>query len=296
MEVQTKNRILAMLDQVNRYTNRFIDNNGRISKIEKDTLLGYMRDLYDNIIETVPASEIPIDEKQSPNSNNYEDELSQNKHKKVSNDDSEEFEQLKKNIESLKKQFEKMERGGQEEKEIESQRQEKEDEHSFSPSSMEDDQTDEYGKKQPQKTNEDKVPEKAPDQPKPPRSEQGADQEKTHKAPSPRSLGESFSEKKSSLNDKLSKSNGENTIGEQLKHYRVNDLKSAIDISHKFLFVNELFDGNAPEYHETIEQLNKAGSIQAALDILAEKRNKYNWDEKEGTFRVFNDLIHRKFQ
>ena len=297
MDVQTKNRILALLDQVTRYTHRFIDNDGRISKIEMDTLLGYMRDLYDKTLDVGREAEYPVDKKQSPTTGLKEQAQATKEEKVNSNGDSKEFEELKKNIESLKKQFEKMDQESPEKKDSEAQIQDSEKKQTPDPTPEAHKPQEQTQEKQPPKMDDEKSPEKAHGEPKhrPPERERSKEKEDAP-PPSPKSLGESFSEKKSSLYDTLSQSSGENTIGEQMKRHRLDDLKSAIDISHKFLFINELFDGNASEYHETIEQLNNADSIRDASDILAEKRDKYNWDDKEGTFRIFNDLVHRKFQ
>lgn len=296
MDVQTKNRILALLDQVNRYTHRFIDNEGRISKIEMDTLLGYMRDLYDKTLEVGGGAEHSVDKKQTPSTVLPEETQAKKEEEVNSNGDSKEFEELKKNIESLKQQFEKMEQESPGEKDSETQIQDSEKKQSPDPTPETHNRQEETRETQSSIANDDKNPGNASTEPRRRPPEREGSKEKEDAPPSPKSLGESFSEKRSSLYDTLSQSNGENTIGEQMKRHRLDDLKSAIDISHKFLFINELFDGNASEYHETIEQLNNAGSIQDASDILAEKRDKYNWDDKEGTFRIFNDLVHRKFQ
>jgi hypothetical protein len=93
----------------------------------------------------------------------------------------------------------------------------------------------------------------------------------------------------------MSLKNGNHTIADRMKYNKVPDLKSVIDINHKFLFIRELFDGDSEEYKKTIEKLNTAQNLEEAATILDPYRTKHNWSEKEETLNIFNEIIHRKF-
>ncbi len=103
-----------------------------------------------------------------------------------------------------------------------------------------------------------------------------------------------FNEPSSTLADKL-KDHTEKSIAEKLKENRVHDLKSHIGINEKFLFINELFDGNLRSYEESINRLNNCAAVSQAELILTELRLTHNWDMEENTARAFVDLIRRKF-
>jgi hypothetical protein len=109
------------------------------------------------------------------------------------------------------------------------------------------------------------------------------------------SLAESFEDQKDSVNDVMSQKIHDSSIADTFSKNRIKDLKSVIDINQKFLFINDLFDGNADDYRRTIEAINNAGKFDDIIDLLNQMRRKYNWLKKEETFRIFNDLIHRKF-
>ena len=75
----------------------------------------------------------------------------------------------------------------------------------------------------------------------------------------------------------------------------VEDLKMAIGINDKFLFINELFGGNPSDYNEAIEKLNHAESSQEAENTLADYGLKHNWDEHADARNRLKQLIEKKF-
>lgn len=76
----------------------------------------------------------------------------------------------------------------------------------------------------------------------------------------------------------------------------INDLKSAIGINEKFLFINELFRGNMKECTDLILQLNEAGSIEKAYTILQPVKDKYQWEDDALAYVTLTDFLRRRFQ
>ena len=76
---------------------------------------------------------------------------------------------------------------------------------------------------------------------------------------------------------------------------RIDNLKSAITINDKFMFINELFDGNLREYNETIETLNGFKTLDQAGDYLDLMRRKNFWDTGSNAFKKLQELVERKF-
>lgn len=285
MDIQTKKQIITQLDRVNHYAHRLVDTEGQLYKIERDTLLGHLRELYNLFLHL----NLEADYTSKPSDTENEKPINEADKESEAPKESAEFDQLKKNIDSLKKQFEEVEKsqGKQELKQNHYSGESHSDQKDTAPESQK--KKDEnaireeksYSKNESKQASGENAPSKA---------------EADHNKKTSRSLGETFNEQKSSLNDYLSLNKPDNTIGEKMKQNRITDLKAAIDINHKFLFIRDLFEGNSTEYNETIEQINNANSLEEAFNILGEKKEKYNWDQKESTFRIFNDLIHRKFQ
>lgn len=72
-------------------------------------------------------------------------------------------------------------------------------------------------------------------------------------------------------------------------------LKSLISINDKFIFINELFDGNLREYNETIETLNGFKDRRQAFEFFDLVRNKNRWDPGTTAFRKLQEVVERRF-
>lgn len=68
-------------------------------------------------------------------------------------------------------------------------------------------------------------------------------------------------------------------------------LKSLIGINDKFLFINELFDGNLKEYNEAIETLSGFKDSRAALEFLNLLREKNMWETSSRAFVKLKGMI-----
>lgn len=75
----------------------------------------------------------------------------------------------------------------------------------------------------------------------------------------------------------------------------IQDLTKAIGLNDKFLFANELFDGNMQEYSIAIQQLNGAGSLESAMDYFSNLQQLYEWDMEKETVKQLIDLVDRRY-
>lgn len=87
----------------------------------------------------------------------------------------------------------------------------------------------------------------------------------------------------------------EKSLGPKVPADRIENLKNAITINEKFMFINELFDGNLREYNETIETLNGFKNLGQAADFLDLMRKKNFWDTGSKAFQRLRELLERKF-
>jgi hypothetical protein len=91
------------------------------------------------------------------------------------------------------------------------------------------------------------------------------------------------------------KSTGE-TVAHKMHRHPVKDLKAAIGINEKFLFINKLFDGNGQQYNDAIERINNSGSHSAAKRIIDEELfPKYDWQTDSEPVKEFLELVERRF-
>ena len=95
-----------------------------------------------------------------------------------------------------------------------------------------------------------------------------------------------------SLNDLLAKTNGQT---ETVKA-PIADLKQAINLNEKLLFIKDLFSGYNMAYSEAIDIVNKMPNFESADSFL---QNNYaiknNWAGKQNTVDQFYKLLNRRF-
>jgi len=97
-----------------------------------------------------------------------------------------------------------------------------------------------------------------------------------------------------SLNDKLKSEKTE--LASVLKEGPVRDLKKAIGINDRFVFLNELFRGDEAMYERSIKTINNFRIYaEAEYWIERELKVKIGWDEKKPAVKHFCQLVKRRF-
>jgi hypothetical protein len=97
-----------------------------------------------------------------------------------------------------------------------------------------------------------------------------------------------------SLNDKLRQSKTE--LIEILKETPVRDLRKAIGINDRFLFINDLFRGDESMYERSIKTINSFNIFpEAEYWINRELKVKLGWNAEDPAVVHFDQLIKRRF-
>ena len=97
-----------------------------------------------------------------------------------------------------------------------------------------------------------------------------------------------------SLNDKLKQSRID--LGETLTEIPIRDLKKAIGINDRFLFINELFRGDENMYERSIKTINSFSILpEAEYWIQRELKVKLAWNDSNETVKQFTQLVKRRF-
>ena len=69
-----------------------------------------------------------------------------------------------------------------------------------------------------------------------------------------------------------------------------------IRLNQKFLFMNDLFEGEKMLYDKTIDKINTCETLlEASLFLKEEIEETYNWDSESPTVIQFKELVSRKF-
>lgn len=101
-------------------------------------------------------------------------------------------------------------------------------------------------------------------------------------------------EESGSLNDKLKQSKTE--LLEVLKEAPVKDLRKAIGINDRFLFINDLFRGDEAMYERSIKTINSFSIFpEAEYWITRELKVKLGWDNEHSSVQHFDQLVKRRF-
>jgi hypothetical protein len=97
-----------------------------------------------------------------------------------------------------------------------------------------------------------------------------------------------------SLNDKLKQ--GKTELVEILKESPVKDLRKAIGINDRFLFINDLFRGDESMYERSIKTINSFNIYaEAEYWITRELKVKLGWSNDNATVQHFDQLVKRRF-
>ena len=97
-----------------------------------------------------------------------------------------------------------------------------------------------------------------------------------------------------SLNDRLKTERTE--LGSMHTEAPVKDLKKAIGINDRFVFLNELFRGDEVMYERSIKTINNFRAYpEAEYWIERELKIKLGWDENKEAVKYFRQLVSRRF-
>ncbi len=115
--------------------------------------------------------------------------------------------------------------------------------------------------------------------------------------PAETSIGDRFKKEDDSLHQKISRNKGDSSIGTKMQQSPVQDIRSAIGVNDKFLFINELFHGNIQSYNDAIGRLNDSENVQSAFEYLNELTRTYSWDEKRSadTIEKLANFVQRRY-
>lgn len=100
-------------------------------------------------------------------------------------------------------------------------------------------------------------------------------------------LGDTFT-KERSVNELLT---DQNKLEFKLSNLPVANIQNAIGINDKFLFIRELFDGDAEKFNSTVIILDNMKEITQAVDYLQQN---FKWKKNDASLKFVN-LVKRRF-
>jgi hypothetical protein len=107
---------------------------------------------------------------------------------------------------------------------------------------------------------------------------------------------EAFSKEPEAKTSRTNPSNQAATLGEMAGRSRLSDLRKAFGINERFLYANELFNGDMSAFTRAIEELNHVDSLEDAVQLLeGHLASRYRWDEESETVMAFKSTVSRRF-
>jgi hypothetical protein len=107
-------------------------------------------------------------------------------------------------------------------------------------------------------------------------------------------VNDAASERPVSLNDRLKETRVE--LAEKLTDSPIRDLRKAIGINDRFLFINELFRGDEAMYERSIKTINNFSILpEAEYWIQRELKVKIGWSDQNDVVKQFDQLVRRRF-
>lgn len=98
-----------------------------------------------------------------------------------------------------------------------------------------------------------------------------------------------------SVNEQLS-AQKQVSVAEKLQKSKIDDLRKVIGLNQKFLFMNDLFEGEKAHYDYALNHLNELHTLEEANNFLInDLAAKHSWDINSDTAKNFKELVERKF-
>jgi hypothetical protein len=108
--------------------------------------------------------------------------------------------------------------------------------------------------------------------------------------------GEEEDEKDDILNDKFDDPLAVPTIAESHEG-QADSMVAAISVNHRYMFINELFDGEADLFTQAIGKVETCTSFDESVEILVRNYAKeFHWDMNSDEVKELLKIIFRRFR
>ncbi len=89
---------------------------------------------------------------------------------------------------------------------------------------------------------------------------------------------------------------GDNSVAAKIQQNKITDIRSAIGINEKFLFINDIFKGEMSAYNHAIDRLNEKKNFHEALQLIDEMKAAGETEDNKDAFNTLIKIVKRKFQ
>ena len=86
------------------------------------------------------------------------------------------------------------------------------------------------------------------------------------------------------------------SIAEKFENKNNSNLKTAVGMSEKFMFINDLFLGDITEYSAFIDELNAQVSLDDAMKYIGVFQDKKKWAKGSLAYTTLENLLKKRFE
>jgi hypothetical protein len=118
-----------------------------------------------------------------------------------------------------------------------------------------------------------------------------------HKEPEPskRILAETFVVNAPTLNEKFEQES-KSSLAEKLQKSKIQSIKTSLPINQKFVYINNLFNGNIQEFAEAADRIDECRDLSEVKRLLHDTFiPKYRWNTSDEVYKEFEQVVERKF-
>lgn len=101
-----------------------------------------------------------------------------------------------------------------------------------------------------------------------------------------------------SLNFQFAENNNDNqnSLHQQFRQSKIENLRQFIALNEKFLYINQLFDGNSLAFNDALDKLENCQNIKEALLLIEQKyAQNYQWNKEKEETKQFLNIVERRF-
>jgi hypothetical protein len=99
----------------------------------------------------------------------------------------------------------------------------------------------------------------------------------------------------SDINEQYSQQE-DNRLEGKFKKMAIDDILASIGLNERYLYANDLFDGEMEVFKSEVQIINDFNSLTEAIEYWEELKNKYNWEQENTLVQALQSLIERRFR
>jgi len=113
--------------------------------------------------------------------------------------------------------------------------------------------------------------------------------------PEPQTTYDLFSGNSNNVIAQKFQSSDDQNLSDRMQKTKISNIREAIGINEKFLFLNQLFNGDLSRYNKILDDINELSTKQGVDTYIFELKIQSQWADDNEALNKLKELISRKF-